>query len=127
MASPASTSVTVVLLVCVVVRAGAVSAVPATPSTIAHIATCSRRPACSPSIRWPKNSSTSNPTASVGWTTTSGASSKATTCSGQPSIDSPVPVSQRVRRSRLSASAGRRCSECGVRLASIACSATPRL
>jgi len=125
--SPTSTSVTVRLLVCVLERAGAHSAVPATPTTIAAIAKCSRRPARSPSIRSPKNNSTSNPIAIVGCTTTSGAKSRATTCSGQPSIDNPVPASQRARLRSVNASAGCRCSVCGVRFASIACSATPRL
>ncbi len=125
--SPTSTSVTVRLFVCVLDLAGAHSAVPATPTTIAAIARCSRRPARSCSKRSPKNSSTSRPIAIVGCTTTNGASSSATTCSGQPSSDSPVPASQRALRIRFSASAGCRCSVCGVRLASIACSATPRL
>jgi hypothetical protein len=125
--SPTSTSVTVRLLVCEVLRSGPVAAMPATPTTIAPIARCSRRPARSPSMRSPKNSNTSRPTAIVGCTITSETSSSATTCSGQPSIDRPVPASQRARRSRFRASAGCRCSVCGVRLASIACSATPRL
>ena len=125
--SPTSTSVTVRLLVCVVLRPGAVAAMPATPAMIAHIARYSRRPARSSSMRSPKNSSTSNPTAIVGCTITSETNSNATTCSGQPSIDRPVPASQRARRNRLRASAGCRCSVWGVRLASIACSATPRL
>jgi hypothetical protein len=125
--SPTSTSVTTRSLVCAVLRFGAVAAMPATPTTIAPIARCSRRPARSPSMRSPKNSSTSRPIAIVGCTITSDTSSSATTCSGQPSIDRPVPASQRARRNRLRASAGCRCSVCGVRLASIACSATPRL
>jgi hypothetical protein len=125
--SPTSTRVTVRLFVWVVERPGAVAAIPATPTTIAHIARCSRCPARSPSMRSPKNKRTSSPTAIVGCTITSETSSNATTCSGQPSIDNPVPASQRARRSRLRASAGCRCSVWGVRLASIACSATPRL
>ena len=80
----------------VVLRGGAVSPAPITPSTIALIARYSLRPACSPSIRSARNISTSRPVASAGCTTTSGASSRATTCSGQPRIDRPVPSSQRV-------------------------------
>ncbi len=37
------------------------AAMPTTPTTIANIARCSRRPACSPSIRCATNSSTSRP------------------------------------------------------------------
>ena len=49
-----------------------------------------RRASCSP-----RTISTSRPAASAGCTTTSGASISATTCSGQPRIDRPVPSSQR--------------------------------
>ncbi len=94
--SPASTSV---IVRCSggarVVRGGAHSPAPITPSTIAAHRQVLVRPACSPSMRWAKNISTSRPAASAGCTTTSGASSSATTCSGQPRIDRPVPSSQR--------------------------------
>ncbi len=106
---------------------GAHSAAPSTPTTIATTARCSRRPARSPSIRSPITSSTSRPAAIAGCTTTSGASESASSCSGQPSSDRPVPSSQRPRLIRFSASPRRRYSRCGVCLASIACSATPRL
>lgn len=126
-ASAMSTNVMISSPLWLVVCGGAHRAAPSMPSTIAPTAMCSRRPACSPSMRRPKYSSTSRPAASAGCTTTSGTSSKAMSCNGQPSIDSPVPASQRVRVKRLRASASRRCSPCGARLASIACSATPRL
>jgi hypothetical protein len=124
---PTSTSVSVRSPAWVVVRPGAVSAAPVTPSTIAPIATYSRRPACSPSSRWPTNISTSSPAASAGCTTTSGASSSAITCSGQPRIERPVPSSQRARRISFQASASRRCSSWGASRASRAWKATPRL
>jgi peptidoglycan-N-acetylglucosamine deacetylase len=108
-------------------RAGANSPAPTTPITIASIARCSVRPACSPSMRSPRSSSTSSPAASAGCTTTSGASSSATTCSGQPRIDRPVPSIQRARLSNPQTSATRRCSSRGASLASIACRAIPRL
>lgn len=126
-ASTISTNVIVSSPVCVVVWGGAHSAAPNTPSTIAATAMCSRRPACSCSIRRPNHSSTIRPAASVGCTTTSGTSSSATSCNGQPSIEMPVPSSQRARPIRSRASPRRRCSACGARLASIACSTTPRL
>jgi hypothetical protein len=127
-ASPTSTSVIVSCLPGgLTLRAGAHSAAPSTPSTIATVATCSLRPAGSPSIRSAIASSTSSPAASAGCTTTSGASSSAITCSGQPRIDSPVPSSQRARRTRPPTSAKRRCSSRGASRASSACSATPRL
>ena len=110
-----------------VVFGGAVRPAPITPSTIALIARYSLRPARSPSIRSARNISTSRPVASAGCTTTSGASSRATTCSGQPRIDRPVPSSQRVRLIRFLASARRRCSSGGASLASIAWKAIPRL
>jgi peptidoglycan/xylan/chitin deacetylase (PgdA/CDA1 family) len=78
-------------------------------------------------MRWPRSNSTSSPAASAGWTTTSGASSSATTCSGKPRTDSPVPSSQRARVTSRRASARRRWASCGASLASIACSAIPRL
>lgn len=106
---------------------GAEIAIPATPSTIAVIATCSLRPARSPSIRSPASISTSRPAASVGCTTTRGASLSATTCSGQPSIESAVPNSHRRPRSSLAASASRKCACDGASLASIAWKATPML
>ena len=111
----------------VVVCGGAVMAAPSTPSTIAATAMCSRRPACSCSRRRANQSSTTKPAASVGCTTTSGTASSAANCSGQPSIEMPVPISQRVLRSRSRASPKRKCSVCGARLASIAWIATPRL
>jgi hypothetical protein len=110
-----------------VVRGGANRPAPITPITMAPIARYSLRPACSPSIRSPRNINTSRPAASAGCTTTSGASSRATTCSGQPRIDSPVPSNQRDRLMSPQASARRRCSSCGASLASIACRAIPRL
>lgn len=66
------------------------------------------------------NISTSRPAASVGCTTTSGARISATTCSGQPSIESPVPNSQRLPLISRAASASRRWSCSGASLASIA-------
>ncbi len=127
-ARPTSTSVIVSCPpVWLVLRGGANRPAPITPMTIAIVARCSLRPACSPSMRSPRNSSTSRPAASAGCTTTSGASSRATTCSGQPRIDSPVPSSQRARLSSPRTRAKRRCSSWGVSLASIACSAVPRL
>jgi len=108
-------------------RGGAHRPAPITPMTIAAIAMCSWRPACSPSIRCPRNSSTTRPIASAGCTTTSGASSSASTCSGQPRIDRPVPSIQRPRLISPHTSARRRCSSEGACLASIACRAIPRL
>ena len=99
---------------------GAQSAMHTTPTTIASIATCSVRPACSPSILSASTSSTSSPIASAGCTTTSGASDSASTCSGQPSTVSPVPSSQRARRSSPSNSAARRYCSRGAVLASVA-------
>jgi peptidoglycan-N-acetylglucosamine deacetylase len=125
--SPTSTSVRVRSLECDMPRSGAHSAIPTTPATIVSMAMCSFRPARSPSRRWAKNTSTIRPAASVGCTTTSGASSSATTWSGQPSIDIPVPSSQRALRTSLSASAGRRCWSSGATRASVAWKATPRL
>jgi hypothetical protein len=110
-----------------VVRGGAHSPAPTTPITIAAIARYSLRPACSPSIRWPRNTSTSRPAARAGCTTTSGANSSAITCNGQPRIDRPVPSIQRPRLTRPQTSARRRWSSLGASLASIACSAIPRL
>jgi peptidoglycan/xylan/chitin deacetylase (PgdA/CDA1 family) len=110
-----------------VVCGGAHSAAPRTPMTIALTARCSRRPARSPSIRSLTISSTTRPAAIAGCTTTSGASESASSCNGQPSSDRPVPNSQRLRLMRLRARPRRRYSRCGARLASIACSATPRL
>jgi peptidoglycan-N-acetylglucosamine deacetylase len=110
-----------------VVCGGAHSAAPRTPTTIALTATCSRRPARSPSIRSLTINSTTRPAAIAGCTTTSGASESASSCSGQPSSDRPVPSSQRPRLTRLRTRLSRRYSRCGVCLASIACSATPRL
>lgn len=111
----------------VVLRGGAHSPAPITPITIAAIARCSLRPACSCSIRWPANTSTISPAARAGCTTTSGASNSATTCSGQPRIDSPVPSIHRPRRISPHTSARRRWSSSGASLASIACRAIPRL
>lgn len=97
--SPSSTSRIVSRSeVCAVLRGGAHRPAPITPTTIAAIARYSLRPACSESIRWPRNTSTISPAANAGCTTTSGASSSATTCSGQPRIDSPVPSIHRPRR-----------------------------
>ena len=79
------------------------------------------------SMRSPATISTSSPAASAGWTTTSGARISATTCSGKPRIDMPVPSSQRPRRTSRQASARRRCVSSGASLASIAWNATPRL
>ena len=106
---------------------GAHSATHTTPATIAPIATCSVRPACSPSIRSASTSSTSRPIASAGCTTTSGASDSASTCSGHPSTVSPVPITQRARRSSPSNSAARRYCSRGASLASVAWKAIPRL
>src|SRR6185437_2936217 len=78
-------------------------------------------------MRSPATISTSSPAASAGCTTTSGASTSATTCSGNPRIDMPVPRSQRPRRTSRHASARRRCVSSGASLASIAWNATPRL
>ena len=117
---PTSTSVTSRRWLCVEPRAGAVAAIPATLTTIAIIARCSRLPACSPSIRSAANTSTIRPAASVGCTSTSGASSNATICSGKPRIDIPVPICHRARRSSRQASASRRCSCSGASLASVA-------
>lgn len=112
---------------CASVCGGAHSAAPMTPTTIAPTARCSRRPARSPSIRSPIISSTSRPAAIAGCTTTSGAIDRASSCSGQPSSDRPVPSSQRPRLTRFRASPRRRYSWSGVCLASSACSAIPRL
>jgi hypothetical protein len=125
--SATSTSVRIRSSEWVVVRRGAHSAAPSTPRMMAPMAMYSRRPACSPSIRWAANISTSRPAASAGCTTTSGASVSARICSGQPRIESPVPNSQRPRVTRLRASARRRCSSWEACLASIAWKATPKL
>ena len=53
------------------------------------------------------------PSPSAGCTTTSGASSSASTCSGQPSTVRPVPSSQRPRLSSPQSSARRRCCSRG--------------
>ena len=111
--SPTSTSARVRLVEWVLPRAGAVRPAPITPITIAIIATYSRLPGCSPSIRCAAAISTSRPIASAGCTTTSGARASASSCSGKPSIDSPVPASQRARVSSLRTSARRSCSCAG--------------
>src|ERR1700722_7522815 len=110
-----------------VVCGGAHSAAPTTPTTIALTARCSRRPARSPSMRSLTINSTTRPAAIAGCTTTSGASESASSCSGQPSSDRPVPSSQRPRFRRFGPSPIRRYSRSGVSRASIACRATPRL
>jgi hypothetical protein len=100
---------------------------PATLTMITAMAPRSRRPACSPNIRWAANTSTNRPTARVGCTTTSGAHTSATTCSGHPMIDIAVPRSHRARRSSPQRSATRRFCSSGAALASAAWKAIPRL
>src|SRR5436189_129007 len=75
--------------------AGAAQATPATPATIATTAATSRGPTVSPSIRSPRTSSRSSPTASTGWTAVSGASTSARRWNGHPDPASSVPASQR--------------------------------
>ena len=73
-----------------VLRSGAATARHAIPATTSATAASSRRPTGSPSTRAPRKSSSRRPRASVGWTSASGASESARTCSGQPSSDSAV-------------------------------------
>ncbi len=124
---PTSTSVSARRWPWAVPFGGAVSAIPITLAMITATVRRSRRPACSPSIRWAANTSTTNPNASVGWTTTSGAHPSARTCKGQPRIDIAVPRSQRARLSRPHSRATRRCWSSGAALASAAWNAIPRL
>ena len=80
-----------------------------------------------PGVRAPIARSASSPNASDGCTTASGASPRASACSGQPRRLRPVPASQRGRRTSRSSSAGRRLSSAGASRASSACSASPTL
>ena len=78
---------------------GAHSATQITPTTIMHIAMCSVPPGvlAEHPFALPR-AVPAAPSPSAGCTTTSGASSSATTCSGQPSTVRKVPNSHRVRR-----------------------------
>ena len=79
---------------------GADRVIPTTPDTIAAMATSSRRPTCSRSMRTPRKRSRTSPSDRVGCTSVMGASERATSWNGHPRAARPVAAAQRGRRSR---------------------------